>query len=583
MSVIKEITKEIKEIIKSAGYEIDSFILQPSGRPELGDFQINDAMTLAKKYGENPRAIAQKIVDKIEKNAKFTNVNIAGPGFINIALSDNLLIDFLNTIIVDSSINVDKEKEQKIVIDYGGANVAKALHVGHLRTANLGQALNNLAKALGHKTLGDTHLGDYGRPLGLVILEIRKRFPDSEYFNENYKGDYSKLELPITNDDLEEIYPFASARSKEDAEYLEEAKKITYLIQSKTPGYYDAWKKILEISKKDIKEIYDKLNVNFDLWYGESDAVEYLDELNSLVAKANVLEESNGAKIINVITENDNSPMPPLMYLTSQETITYATTDLATILQREKENNPDEIWYVVDKRQGLHFEQVFRATKKIGILNDSQKLIFVGNGTINGKDGKPLKTRDGGVVSLRQLISDVKEETYKRLEDDQTLSSEEKEKISETTAIAALKYADFIPFISTDYIFDINKFTDLEGKTGPYLLYSTIRMKSLLSKASTINFNKINNLKTIDEKQIALTLLQVPIILTRAKDVKSLHEIAEIIYKITAIYNKFYSENKILIEEDIKQQESWLVLTKVVYNTNLFLLSILGIKIPEKM
>ena len=582
MSIIKNITKELENIVKQAGYEVENLVLQPSGRKDLGQYQLNDAMPLAKKYGKNPRMIAEDIVKILEQDKRFTNVNIAGPGFVNITLTDEYLVELLNKISVNIEENIDKEEPKKIVVDYGGANVSKALHVGHLRPANIGEAMKRLAKILGHDVLGDAHLGDYGRPLGLVVLEIKKRYPELKFFDENYNGSYEELELPITNADLEEIYPYASAKAKEDEEYLEEARDVTSKIQSKTPGYYDVWKKVVEISKADIKKVYDRLNVHFELWQGESDAVEYFDELNKIFEDAGILEDSEGAKIVEVKDDNDNAPMPPLLFIKSNGTISYQTTDLATILERKKNYDPDEIWYLTDGRQALHFEQVFRAARKANLVDSHVVLEHIPLGTMNGKDGKPFKTRDGGVMSLKKLMELINEETLKRI-DPESVTEEEKNQIAETVAIAALKYADFLPYRGTDYIFELEKFADLEGKTGSYILYSTIRMKSLLAKAKDLKQEKMNLINGDTEREIALTILSMPTVLTKAKEAKSLNDIAEFLYKLTSLYNKFYSENKVLVEENQQLQESWLVLTKLVYDINNLLLDVLGIKVPEKM
>lgn len=582
MSIITNLEKEIKGIIKNAGYEIENFSLQPSSRVDLGDYQINDAMSLAKTYHKNPHQIAEDIKNELEKSPKFTNINVAGPGFINISLKDECLVEILNMINNDINTIIDKREPKNIILDYGGANVAKALHVGHLRSANIGEAIKRLATLLGYSVIGDAHLGDYGRPLGFVVLEIKKRYPDLPYFDESYTGDYSEVELPITNEDLEKIYPEASQKAKDDEAYLEEGRDVTAKIQSHVRGYYDLWKKVIEISKADIKKVYDELNVHFELWLGESDAAEYFDELKEIFEKENLLEDSNGAKIVDVKEDTDKAPMPPLLFLKSNGTISYATTDLATILQRQKQYHPDEIWYCTDARQELHFTQVFRSARKAHLVDEDQKLDWFGFGTMNGSDGKPFKTRDGGVMSLKGLIDLVNEETLKRINKD-TVSEEEKDKVARTVAIATLKYADFIPYRGTDYIFELEKFADLEGKTGPYLLYSTIRMKSLLAKAKELTQDTSKVVSTKTEKDIVLTILNLPNILNKALDSKSLNDIAEYIYKLTSLYNKFYSENKIITEEDLEKRESWLVLTNIVYNINMMLLDVLGIPVPEKM
>ena len=582
MSLYKELEEDLKEIIKKAGFEEENISLTPSNRKDLGEYQLNDAMQLVKVYHNNPREIANSIVKELENDKRFVNINIAGPGFINFTLSEEYKVEIINKMHDNLFNNIDKQEKKKIIIDYGGANVAKALHVGHLRSADIGEALKRLANLVGYEAIGDAHLGDYGRPLGLVVLEIKKLYPNLSYFDENYTGDYSEVELPITNADLERIYPEASNKARVDEEYLDEAREITKKIQSHTRGYYDIWKKIVEISKEDIKKVYKELNVNFELWYGESDAMEYFPELEKIYRDNNILSLSEGAEVINVSSEDDKTEIPPLLFIRTNKTVSYETTDLATILQRKKEENPDEIWYVVDARQSLHFEQVFRAARRAKLVNDNVVLEHIGFGTMNGKDGHPFKTRDGGVMPLKTLIDMVNEETLKKITNE-SMTDEEKKKTSRIVAIAALKYADLLPFRGTDYIFDPAKFADLEGKTGPYLLYSTIRMKSLLNKAKNLSQEKAKILPGKTEQDIAVTILNLPITIKRAIDTKSLNEIADYLYNITSLYNKFYAENKVLIEENKDKQESWLVLTKVVYDINMLLLKTLGIEVPEKM
>ena len=583
MSIYKELKDSLKQIIENAGYQEDSIYIEPSNRRDLGEFQLNDAMQLVKTYHKNPREIASDIVHELEKDARFTNINIAGPGFINFSLSEKYTYDILNKMNSDINSNIEKKAGTKVIIDYGGANVAKALHVGHLRSANIGEALKRLAKLLGYEVLGDAHLGDYGRPLGLVLREIKERYPDLAYFDENYQGDYSEVNLPITNADLETIYPLASNKSKEDETYLEEARTITAKIQNHERGYYDLWKRVVEISKADIKKTYETLYVDFEIWNGESDEMEYFNQLKDIYEEKNLLVESEGAQVVEVATDEDKAPMPPLLFIRSNGTASYETSDLAAILERKINYNPDEIWYVVDGRQSLHFEQTFRAARKAQLVEDDVVLEHVGFGTMNGKDGKPFKTRDGGVMSLKELIGLVKEETIKRTNPD--IDSEERQEISDKVAIAALKYGDLLPYRGTDYIFEVEKFTDLEGKTGPYLLYSTIRMKSLLEKAKSegLVFKEITKLNNTTEKDLALELLTMPDIFNHSIEAKSLNEIAEYIYRITSIYNKFYAENHVLTENDLDLQASWLSLTKLIYEVNMLILNVLGIEVPDKM
>ncbi len=580
MNIIKDINKELLDIFKKAGYELEEIELKPSQRKDLGDFQINDCMKLASIYHKSPQEIANDIKNELDKDSKFTNINIAGPGFINITLSDEFIMNSMNKIVDDPNKLIEKVSDKKVVIDYGGANVAKALHVGHLRSANIGEALKRLAKKLGYDVIGDAHLGDYGRPLGLVETEIKRRYPNLEYFDSNYNGNYENIELPITNKDLEEIYPIASAKAKEDEDYLEEGRDITNKIQHHEKGYYELWKKIVDISKEDIKKCYDELNVDFELWNGESDGVEYFDELNKIVEEKKLLKESQGAQIIEVSEDTDKIDVPPLLYIKSNDTISYATTDLCTLLQRKIENDPEEVWYVVDHRQSLHFTQVFRATEKIGLFKQDQ-LTHIGYGTMNGSDGKPYKTRDGGVMTLKALLEEVYESTLKRINYDK-VSKEEAPDIAKKVSIGALKFADLNPSVDTDYIFDIEKFTDIEGKTGPYVLYSTIRMKSLLNNAQGMANDKIN---LIDDelKEMYLSILDLPNVLEKSIKIKSLNEITDYLYLIDSQFNTFYAKNKVLVEEDINKRTTWLTLTKVLFEISNTLLDILAIEVPEKM
>ena len=569
----------IHNILKKLNYELDKVVLVPSSRKELGQYQFNGVMQLAKKYKKNPVEIAESITEKMKDYDCFCNINIAGPGFINISFTDESLIEYIENL-RNKDLDFKLSDKKKIVIDYGGPNVAKTLHVGHLRSANIGEALKRLAIKLGYEVIGDIHLGDWGRPLGLVILELKKLHPDWLYFDESYDGKYPD-DYPITNKDLETIYPIASQKAKEDEEYLEEARIITTKLQNKEKGYYDLWKKIREVSVNEIKSTYDKLNVSFDLWEGESDADQYVSDVVNDLKEKGLVHESEGAQVVEVATDSDNSPMPPLMLIKSNNSISYETTDLATIWERMHKFNPDEIWYVVDKRQKLHFEQVFRTVKKAKIVNDDTVLDFIGFGTMNGKDGKPFKTRDGGVMTLKSLIDALKEETSKKTDE----SLENQEQIVDILAIAALKYADLIPDVSTDYIFDVEKFSDLNGKTGIYILYSAIRMKSLLKKAkeNNIEIGPISTINSDIDRDIYLKILEVNSVLQKSLNIKSLHEITEYLYQLTNLFNSFYASNKVLTENNKKIQSSWLGLSEITYKIIDELLDILAIEIPEKM
>ena len=566
--------------MQEIGYLVEDCLLNPSNRPDLGDYQYNGAMSLAKTYHDNPMNIATKIKDSIKDFNELKSVSVANPGFINIKLSDEFLIDFANETLKDITSNYNLGINKTIFLDYGGPNVAKVLHVGHLRSANIGQALNNLCKAVGCTTISDIHLGDWGRPMGMVILEIKTRYPNLAYFQDDYNGE--DVDFNLTNEDLLELYPTATTKAKENEIIMEEARKINLELQNKHKGYYALWQKIVKVSVDEIKKIYQDLNVDFDLWEGESDNSLYMDELFNYLYGKNIIEKSNGAEVINVLEETDNKEIPPLILVKSNGAISYEATDLAAIWERVHKYKLDEIWYIVDKRQELHFTQVFRAAQKSDIVKDNTKLIFNGFGTMNGPDGKPFKTRDGGVMPLKDLLDSVTKVCSKRLMES---IQENRNEIAKTIAIAAIKYADLLPNRTTDYNFDIEKFTDLNGKTGTYLLYSCVRMNSLLKKAieQQNNFKDIKILTTENERKILLAMLDLKRIIKRSFENRSLNEICEYLYKITNIYNNFYAENKVLTEENANIKTSWLALTKLIYDNNKYLLNILGINIPEKM
>ena len=580
MHKIEELEEKIKNKMKKIGYELDAITLNPSNRPDLGEYQYNGAMMLAKIYHDSPMNIATKIVEEIKDFSEFKSISIAHPGFINITLSDGFLIDFANESLQDITSNYNLNINKTIFLDYGGPNVAKVLHVGHLRSANIGQALNNLCKAVGAHTISDIHLGDWGRPMGMVILEIKTRYPNLAYFKEDYNGE--EVDFNLTNEDLIELYPTATKKAKENEEIMNEARNINLKLQQKHKGYYALWKKIVEVSLKEVKKLYKDLNVDFDLWEGESDNFKYMDELFTYLYDKNIIKESEGAKVIEVKEETDKLEIPPLILIKSNNAVSYEATDLAAIWERVHKFNLDEIWYIVDKRQDLHFTQVFRAAKKSNIVKENTNLIFNGFGTMNGPDGKPFKTRDGGVMPLKALLDNVTDVCEARLMESIT---EKRREIARLIAVAAIKYADLLPFRTTDYNFDIDKFTDLNGKTGTYLLYSCVRMNSLLKKANEANikYGSIKELSTENERKILIAMLDLKRIIKRSFENYSLNEICEYLYKITNLYNNFYAENKVLTEKNKDKQTSWLSLTKLIFNNNKFLLDILGINIPEKM
>lgn len=581
-SFIEKQEEYLKNKINKCGYNVNEVTLNISSRPEFGDYQYNGAMALAKEYGKNPREIATEIVESIKLDNKYKDINIAGPGFINITFSDEELIAHINELKENINLNYENNNPKKIFMDYGGANVAKALHVGHLRSANIGEALKRLLVALGNEAIADAHLGDWGRPIGLVMLEIKKRNPELPYFDELYYGEYPKIS-PVTNDDLMELYPFASNKAKEDEDYMEEARVMTAKFQDGDKGLMALWEHIMNVSKTDIKRIYDRLNTTFEVWEGESDGNKYIPEMMEYLEGKNLIEDSQGAKIINVAEPEDDHEVPPLLLVKSNGSASYETTDLACIWERMKLFNPDEIWYLTDARQALHFEQVFRAAKKSKMVNEDTKLEFIPFGTMNGVDGKPFKTRDGGVMTLESLLDLAKTECEKKVLPN--ITGEERDKVAEKVSVAAVKYADLIPYRLTDYNFDPVKFSDLQGKTGPYLLYSTIRMKSLLKKAEEagIEYKKYTKINSDIDRQVIIGLLNLRSVLTKSMNTKSLNDITDYLYKITNLYNNFYSNNHVLTEENKKLQESWLTLTSVIYENNSKLLNILGIDVPERM
>ena len=579
---IKEQEKYIKSKLSELGYEINEVVLNVSSRPELGDYQFNGIMGLGKEYHKNPREIGQELVDLIQKDNKYKDINMAGPGFINITFSDEELINHMNELKNNININYQTENPRTIFLDYGGANVAKALHVGHLRSANIGEALKRLANSLGNTTYADAHLGDWGRPIGLVMLEIKKNHPELPYFDENYQGEYPKTS-PVTNEDLMRMYPIASSKANEDEEYMNEAREITAKFQNGDKGLMALWHHIMEVSKKDIKASYDRLNTTFEVWEGESDCNQYVNEMVEYLEDKGLVEDSQGARIIEVKEETDDHEVPPLLLVKSNGSISYETTDLACIWERMHKWSPDEIWYLTDSRQALHFEIVFRAAKKAKIVKDDTKLLFIPFGTMNGVDGKPFKTRDGGTMKLDDLLDMAAVECEKKILPN--ITGKEREDVANKVSISAVKYADLLPYRLTDYVFDPIKFSDLQGKTGPYLLYSTIRMKSLLAKAKEekIDYEKVLTISDDFQRNIMTSLLNINNVLNKSFESYSLNDICEHLYKITNIYNNFYYQNRILTETDKEKRESWLTLTKIVYDNNCKMLNILGINIPERM
>lgn len=566
---------KINEIIKELGYD-ETPEVSVSNRPDISDYQYNGAFKLAKIMHKSPMVIADEIVCKLKDNDMFKEVSNVN-GFINITLSDKCLIDYLNEIVNNFDINTFKiNTDETIFLDYGGANVAKALHAGHLRSPNIGEALKRLCEAVGYKTISDVHYGDWGRPMGLIICEIKHRYPNLDFFNPNLDN-YPK-ESPVTLEDLYDIYPLASAKAKEDEEYLNEARELTVKLQKKEKGIYDLYKAFTKLSILDIEDIYKKLNCTFDLYEGERDADDYIEDVLTVTKPFTTI--SNGATIIDVKEETDKKEIPPVMLLKSDGGVLYDTTELATLYSRIKRFKASKYFYLTDVRQELHFVEAFRAAYKTGIVPKDISLEWFGFGTLNGPDGKPFKTRDGGIMSLRELISIVKAETRKVIKDN--IKEEDKDDLAEVLAIAAIKYADLLPNRTSDYVFDPIKFSDINGKTGPYILYSTVRMKSLLSK-SNLKYNKYYKINTKEERDIIINIIKLRSVIEKSFNMRSLNEICEYIYKLTSSFNAFYSNHEVLTEQDELVKESYLTLINEVYIINKYLLNILAITLPDKI
>lgn len=566
---------KINEIIKELGYD-ETPEVSVSNRPDISDYQYNGAFKLAKTMHKSPMVIADEIVSKLKDNDMFKEVSNVN-GFINITLSDKALIDYLNEIVNNFDVNTFKvNTDETIFLDYGGANVAKALHAGHLRSPNIGEALKRLCEAVGYKTISDVHYGDWGRPMGLIICEIKHRYPDLDFFNPNL--DSYPEESPVTLEDLYTIYPLASAKAKEDEEYLNEARELTVKLQKKEKGIYDLYKAFTKLSILDIEDIYKKLNCTFDLYEGERDADDYIEDVLTVTKPFTTI--SNGATIIDVKEETDKKEIPPVMLLKSDGGVLYDTTELATLYSRIKRFKASKYFYLTDVRQELHFVEAFRAAYKTGIVPKDISLEWFGFGTLNGPDGKPFKTRDGGIMSLRELISIVKTETRKVIKDN--IKEEDKDDLAEVLAIAAIKYADLLPNRTSDYVFDPVKFSDINGKTGPYILYSTVRMKSLLSK-SNLKYDKYYKINTKEERDILINIIKLRSVIEKSFNMRSLNEICEYIYKLTSSFNAFYSNHEVLTEQDDIVKESYLTLINEVYKINKYLLNILAITLPDKI
>ena len=581
---IEQISDVFKNTFEDLGYTRESGRVNVSNRPDLCEFQCNGALADAKKFKKAPRMIAEEVVEKLKDNKIFKNLEIAGPGFINITIDNEFLIEYVNEMNKDERLGLSKATEvKKIIVDYGGANVAKPLHIGHLRSAIIGESIKRIAKFMGHEVIGDVHLGDWGLQMGMVISEVERRQPDLPYFDENYEGEYPS-EAPFTIDELEDIYPYASKLAKSDEKVMDAAKQATVALQQGRRGYMALWNHILNVSVADLKKNYGALNVDFELWNGESDAQKLIPEMIKFLKDEGYAYESEGALVLVVSIEDDKTEIPPLLLLKSDGASLYGTTDLATVLERVRDLNADEIIYLADKRQGLHYEQFFRAAKKTGIAGENVGLDFIGFGTMNGKEGKPFKTREGGVMRLADLINLIKEAGKEKLKNNENVSSEEVEEISSKVGLAALKYGDLSNQASKDYIFDIDRFASFEGNTGPYILYTTVRIKSILNKANVSEEKGIIGEPQSDaERNLMLQLIKFNETIELSYRDRAPHKICDYIYELSNNFNKFYNDTRILTEEDENKKGSWLNLIRLVKDTIEQCLDLLGMETVERM
>ena len=579
--------EELSAAFEKAGYDSSYGKVGVSNRPDLCEYQCNGAMAGAKAYKKAPLMIADDVVGNLADSKVFSMKEMVKPGFINLKVSEEFLADYLKEMEKDEKLGADTAKEPKtIVIDYGGPNVAKPLHVGHLRSAIIGESIKRIGRFVGHKVIGDVHLGDWGLQMGLIITELKHRQPELVYFDDSYTGEYP-AEAPFTISELEEIYPCASGKSKEDEAYRQEALEATHLLQQGKPGYMALWNHIMSVSVTDLKRNYANLNVSFDLWKKESDAQPYIPDMVEMMKEKGFAYEDQGALVVDVKEETDTKEIPPCMLLKSDGASLYTTTDLATIVERMKLYQPDEILYVVDKRQELHFIQVFRCARKTGLVKEDTRLSFLGFGTMNGKDGKPFKTREGGVMRLENLIADIDEEMFTKIVENRSVRDKDARDTAKIVGLAAIKYGDLSNQATKDYIFDVDRFTSFEGNTGPYILYTIVRIKSILNRyveaGGNLEAGEILPASNGSEKNLMLQLSGFGSMIESAFEEKAPHKICAYIYEVSNAFNSFYHETKILSEENQAQKESYirlLQLTKRVLETSI---DLLGFEAPDKM
>ena len=586
--LLEALTEEMGKAFAAAGYDAAMGKVGVSARPDLAEYQCNGAMAGAKQYHKAPFMIAEDVAAKLQDSAIFEDVAVVKPGFINLNVKESYLQAYLQEMTESVKFGMPLPEQKKtVVLDYGGPNVAKPLHVGHLRSAVIGEAIKRMVRYHGDTAIGDIHLGDWGLQMGLVITELKHRQPELVYFDESYEGDYPE-EAPFTVGDLEEIYPFASGKSKEDESYHAEALENTHKLQEGNRGYRALWKHIMSVSVADMKRNYANLNVTFDLWNGESTVNDLIAPMVAKMKEDGKAYESEGALVVDVAEKTDAKEVPPCMILKSDGAALYTTTDLATIQDRRDEYHPDEIIYITDKRQALHFVQVFRAARKCGLCGEKTELRHIGFGTVNGKDGKPFKTRDGGVMRLETLISDINEEMQKKIESNPEITGEEAKDTARKVALAAIKYGDLSNQASKDYIFDTEKFTSFEGDTGPYILYTIVRIKSILAKYQAAGGRDLAELaiakpQSKAEKSLMQDIAGFGAMMEGAYEDCAPHRICAYIYQLSNDFNSFYHGTRILAEEDAAKKEGWIALLKLTRDILETCIDVLGFSAPERM
>ena len=586
--ILDLITDEMVKAFETAGLDAKYAKVTVSNRPDLCEYQCNGAMAAAKEYKKAPIMIAEEVVAQLKDNAMFESVEAVKPGFLNLKLNNEFVASYISKMQEDTErLGCDKVEHPKtIMIDYGGPNIAKPLHVGHLRSAIIGESIKRIGKFMGHNMIGDVHLGDWGLQMGLIITELKLRKPELCYFDEDYEGEYP-VEPPFTISELEEIYPTASGKSKEDAAYKEAAMQATYELQHGRRGYQALLSHILNVSVTDLKKNYANLNVSFELWKGESDAQPYIPDMVQKMKDDGYAYISDGALVVDVKEETDTKEIPPCMILKSDGASLYNTTDLATIVWRMKDYHPDKIIYVVDKRQELYFTQVFRCARKTHLVDDDTELQFLGFGTMNGKDGKPFKTREGGVMRLETLLSSINDEMYRKITENRTVEEAEAKATAKVVALSAVKYGDLSNQASKDYIFDIDRFTSFEGNTGPYILYTIVRIKSILNKykeaGKEAGTAAILPAHSESEKALMLELTRFNAMMENAYEETAPHKVCSYIYDLANALNHFYHETKIMAEEDEAVQASYVRLLTLTRRTLEVCIDVLGFSAPDRM